>query len=148
MTVTTVGISTSTFFPPCSTKFLNPIQEPRVSCFFFFPFISMIYQLLWCCSFVSSCYLKIRIQCKDTYCEDNALSYQYVCLHCIWKKINFLKNTPFLFHKNHEFECIISRFWFGCAQFKTGLTHMNKTHAFYETVSKNPEPCKNNVAKN
>ena len=82
------------------TNILNPFQEPRVSVFLFFSLISINYQLLWCCSFVSNCYLKIQFQCKDTFWEGNAFSSQYICLHWIRKKKLYLKNTPFLFYKN------------------------------------------------
>ena len=53
-----------------NTNFLNPFQEPRVSFFLFFSLISINYQLLWCCSFVSNCYLKIQFQCRHTCWED------------------------------------------------------------------------------
>ena len=82
------------------TNILNPFQEPRVSVFLFFSLISINYQLLWCCSFVSNCYLKIQFQWKDTFWEGNAFSSQYICLHWIRKKKLYLKNTPFLFYKN------------------------------------------------
>ena len=95
--VTIVGILTSTFFPRCSTNFFSPFQEPRVSCFLFFTQVSINYKLLWCCLFIPNCYHKIRIQCKHTYWEDNALSSQYLYLYLNRKKHYFLKNRLFLF---------------------------------------------------